>query len=108
MKIDFQSVSRSLDYLAETDEQFGMLRGNVKGFEHRLKTCLAIETLRGPEKSHTANESWARTTETYQNMVQEYENAVIDLETISAKRKSAELNIEVWRSINANQRTGNI
>jgi len=40
--------------------------------------------------------------------VNEYENAVADAELYANKRKTEELIIEVWRSINAGRRKGNI
>ncbi len=38
-------VSESLQYLANTDDDFGKLKGVMKGLEYRLKVCKAQELL---------------------------------------------------------------
>ena len=104
-----EKVTDCLEYLISTDDEYGELRGHVKGLEHRLKVAKAmayIET--SPDQAVAMRESLALTSETYKNALETYENAVVEMETIAAKRKSRELTIEVWRSQNANKRSGNI
>ena len=44
----------------------------------------------------------------YHNHLEKLRNANMEWELIRNKRKSAELQIEMWRSINSNQRKGNV
>jgi hypothetical protein len=37
------SVTESIQYLAETDDAFGQMKGRMKGLEYRLKVCKAQE-----------------------------------------------------------------
>jgi len=101
-------IEEALTYLTETDEEYGRLKGHKAGLEHRLKVCRATETLKAEGKSMAERECRALASEPYKVMVNIYEDCVIDLEIMGAKRKKEELVIDVWRTINANQRRGNI
>lgn len=104
-----EKVTDCLDYLISTDDEYGRLRGAVKGFEHRLKIAKAMAFLDAKgEGSQGERAEIAIASQSYKDLVEEYENTVAEMETIAAKRKSRELTIEVWRSQSANKRTGNI
>lgn len=100
-------VSEALEYLASTDEEYGRLRGVVKGLEYRLKVSEAIGYL-GASGTQDERKSRARASDEYKRLVTDYEAVCIDAETIGAKRKTAELTIEVWRSQNANKRQAGV
>lgn len=102
------SVSESLQYLANTDDDFGKLKGVMKGLEYRLKVCKAQEFLKQEAGSAAEREQRAYASDAYRALVKEYEDAVIDYETVAARRETRILTIEVWRSQNANRRQGNI
>ena len=101
------SVTDSIQFLAQTDEAYGQLKAIMKGLEYRLKVCKAQEFLKceGPAG---IREQQAYASQAYIDMVKEYQDAVMDYETVSAKRETRILTIEVWRSQNANKRQGNI
>lgn len=99
-----EAAEKALRYLASTDEQLGELVGLVKGLEHRMKTEKAIAFLQSGQKSVAAKEAEALASDNYLAMLQTYEEAVTDMETVKAKRKTRELGIEVWRSQNSNRR----
>jgi hypothetical protein len=98
-------ICKALSYLALTDTYYATSIGKVKALEYQIKTIKALVYL---ETKGTIAEREARShsSEAYRAFVSNYEDAVIERETISAKRKRAELTIEVWRSINANRRQG--
>lgn len=100
-------VSEALDYLVNSDEDFGRLRGTCAAMEYQIKTAEALGYL---DASGTVGEkqATARTSDMYRDKIREYKDAKIEMETIAAKRKTCELTIEVWRSQNANKRQGNI
>lgn len=107
MNISDKQVEGALKYLAETDDSYGMLKGKVKGLEYRLKVTESVEFLKA-EGTQEARKATARASNEYQVLTAELENTSIDYEVVAAKRKRAELVIEVWRTIQANQRRGNI
>jgi hypothetical protein len=100
-------ISTALQLLVDTDEICGRLKGSCDALEYQIKVMEATGYL---EASGTQDErkSRARTTEAYIALTRDYGSARIDYEIIAAKRKTAELTIEVWRSVNANRRRGNI
>jgi len=108
MNIPDERIEKALRFLTETDEAYGELKGRKAGIEHRLKVCKAVESLKSGGKSMAECEALALSSEPYQAMVNDYEGVCIDLETIGAKRKKEELVIEVWRSVGANRRSGQI
>lgn len=99
-------VSRALTYLAETDEKYAVLKGAVRAQEYLLKHHKAVAMMKSPEKSVAARETAAMATESYVEQVRDYEMAIVEYETVAAKRERAQLTIDVWRSLNAARRVG--
>ena len=100
-------VSEALQYLAETDEDYGRLKGYVAGLEYQIKSAEATGFL---EAQGTVGErqAAARICEGYKTLIQKFEDNKIEMEIIGAKRQTAELTIKVWQSQNANKRAGNL
>ena len=100
-------VTEALEYLAETDEKYGRLKGSTAALEYIIKVAEAEGFIEadGPQGERQAK---ARSSEKYKKAVEDYRDVRTDMEIIGAKRKTAELTIEVWRSQNANRRQGNI
>jgi hypothetical protein len=98
---------RSLHELANTDESYAKAKALVKYLEHKGKTIKATEYLKA-SGTVGERESEAYTSKAYKAFSEELKNAVYDEQILAAKRKTAELAIEVWRSQNANQRRGNV
>jgi len=103
-----KKVGDYLELLVNTDEVAARAKAYVKGMEHKLKVIKAEEFLKAEVKSVAEKEAQAISSPAHINAVNEYENAVYDNELYHAQRKTAELHIEVWRSHNANKRSGNI
>lgn len=101
-----KTVGAALEYLAETDEAFAISRAGVEMEKHRLKVARAVAMLESGEKSAAAQETHALVSENYRYALERLENVTVDYEIMAAKRKRAELTIEVWRSVNANRRQG--
>ena len=101
------TVDAALQYLASTDAEYGRLVGHVRGLEHRLKVVKATVFL-DAAGTVAEREAQAYASEEYGAGLTEFEDASIELETIRARRKRAELTIEVWRSLNSAAKRGNI
>lgn len=104
---DKDQVARALQFLAETDVEYGQSCARVSAVEHQGKAVKAVEYLKhtGPVAERTAQ---VESSQAYKDWVEELENAIADRETLRAKRKRAELTIEVWRSVNSARTKGNI
>ena len=100
-------VSEQLEYLVNTDEVFGQLRGRVKALEYRMKVAEAVGYMES-EGTQEMRKAQARCSDKYKAMLDEYQQACIEMHTIEARRNTAALQIEVWRSQQANRRSGNI
>ena len=103
--ISENQVEKAMNYLAETDEDYGKSVGLVKGLEHYLKTVKSQVFL---NSSGTVAEREAKSyaSKDYREKILEHQNAVTDKEIMAAKRKRAELTVDVWRTQQANRRQG--
>ena len=101
-------VEKALNYLADTDTKYGEAVGRVAGLEHRIKAAKAMEFLAADVKTVAEKEAISVSSVAVQKLTNEYENAVAERETMRAKRKRAELVIEVYRTQQANQRVGHV
>ena len=102
-----EKLQKALTYLAETDEPCAKAKSFLAGTEKQEKTIIAIEFANGErgveEKKQAAHRSPA-----YELWRRAYQNAVYDFEIMRNKRQTAELIVEVWRTVQANQRRGNV
>ncbi len=96
-------VHKSLHYLATTDEQYANAKAAVKATEHILKVIKAKAVLEA-EGAVTLREQTAYASDAYQAKLAELKDFILESETLGAKRRTAELAIEVWRSLNSNRR----
>lgn len=99
-------IERALNYLSQTDGEYGVLKGAARAAEYKLRHARAVFMLDSEEKSIAGKEMAALASSQYAQAIEEYQNAVAAYETVSAKRQRAVLTIEVWRSLNANRRQG--
>lgn len=102
---DEDKVGKALQYLAETDGEYGQLVGAVTAHEHFVKVAKANAFLRA-DGSAAQREQEALASEEYRQAVEDLTNVTADRETIRAKRKRAELVVAVWQTCSANRRQG--
>ena len=96
-----------MNFLAESDDSYAATKADVLRAEIFCKRVRARAFMMGTGGAD------ARKANAEQNgdviaADEELINATISFETLKAKRQRAELLIEVWRSINASQRKGNV
>ena len=101
-------VTECLNNLALSDKRHGELKGRVKAWDHRLKTQKALLKLQANAPSNNAKEDEALASNTYQSLVNEYENDCAEFYVLEAERATWALTVEVWRTQQANKRHGNI
>ena len=102
-----QRLTQALKYLAETDEPAAKAKAYMLGLEGQEKTILATQFL-GIEGTVAVRDATARTTQAYATWLTQYKESVYDFEILRNKRSTEALIVEVWRSLNANQRRGNV
>lgn len=103
-----KQVEKALNYLSETDEEHANAKAAVKGLEQRKKTIFATAFLASEGKNVTERESHALTSDEYKKFLDAYEVAVYEEQILNNKRTRAVLTIDVWRSMNAAHRKGNV
>jgi len=97
-----------LNYLKDTDGGAAKAKSYWSGLEDQKKTILADQKLKANGTSATERAVQAEASQEYKKHIKLVEEAHYDWLVVMNQRKSAELQIEMWRSFNANQRKGNI
>ena len=105
--IDYKDAEKALEYLKNTDIKAAQAKAHLEAMHDRKKTVLAVEFINS-EGPAAARSQIALASDPYNDILLAHQEAVLDFETIRNQRKSAELQIDMWRSINSNQRKGNI
>lgn len=107
MTVSSERLSQALTYLAETDK--ACADANI---EMQRREYAADKTLKRVFLDMTGNneerKAKAVTSSDYDSAMTRYFEAAAEYETMKAKRKTEELIVEVWRSLNANRRQGTI
>lgn len=104
--ISDERLSKALTYLAETDEEAAMLKANVERGEYIKKRVRAAEFLSADGKSVEERKAKAEVSKEVEAAEHDYTRALQAYEHIAAKRKTEALVVDVWRSISANRRQG--
>ena len=104
---DAERVGKAINYLANTDEEYGQHCAAVSAMDHKVKTLKAMEYLK---TSGTVGERQAivDSSQAYKDWAEEMENITADKEIMRARRATASLLIELWRSVNAARSKGQI
>ena len=102
-----ESIEKALDYLRDNAKLIGQLRGNKIQLEHLMKVTKAQKFL-SCDGTVAERDAIANADPAYVQLIEDLKDCVTELETILALAKAAEMRIEVWRTQNANLRTGNI
>lgn len=106
--IDVGDAEKALDYLKGTDREAGRLKTYASAQDDLKKTIIALTYNDLKEGSAADRLKKAEGSEHYRAHLEKLRKANEEWEVMRNMRKSAELQIEMWRSINSNQRKGNI
>ena len=106
MLVSESKVEGILNYLAESDDDYGKLSARVKGLEKDEKIVVATGMLeaRRFQKTIADAENEVRRSKEYKQWRETYENAVADYETMRGNRGTAQVIWETWRTEQANLR----
>lgn len=102
-----ERMEKALNFLATTDSEYAEWCGAVMRSEFMLDAAesTAYAMLDGSVEDRKRASKLA---EPVKQAQEEHIKCVVNRERLRAQRKRAELTIEVWRSMNANRRMGNV
>lgn len=102
-----EKMERALTFLGETDEPYAAAKMNLERaeiFRKRSRSRVFLTGTGTVAERHAEAECDADVSAADGDYVE----AVGAFETIKAKRQRAELTVEVWRSLEASRRRGNV
>lgn len=105
--IDEKRLSAQIDYLESTDVHAAELKADVERYEYMFKRAkaLAFKLAEGTVADRNAT---AETKEEVYAAAEKWFKAIERSEEVRARRQTAALIVDVWRSMNANRRVGNL
>ena len=104
MNDDFKEAEKAYHYLASTDEEYTNAKALMVGRKHMLKVAYSVAYLESGESTVAAREASANCSEALLSAISGYREAVLEYETLDAKRQRALLAIERWRTLEATRR----
>ena len=102
-----KEVERAIRYLEQTDLEVADWKVAVMRAEHLVEVTEST-VYRAAEGSIEDRKRYAKASPEVMVKQEELFRAVREHEVIRAKRKRAELMVELWRTLSANRRQGNI
>ena len=100
-----QSIEKAVDWLRDTANAYGTMRGHVQYTEANLRRVKALE-MSGKVGGVGEREAAAYASDAYLAAMVEYRNAVAECETMRALREAADLRIRVWQTQESSSRRG--
>jgi spore coat polysaccharide biosynthesis protein SpsF (cytidylyltransferase family) len=106
MLVTEEKVEEIINYLAESDDEYGRMAARVKGLEkdEKIITAQGLLEHRRYEKTMAESEAKARSSQQYREWREKYENAVADFEIMRSRRNTYQIIWETWRTEQANLR----
>ena len=105
--INYNDAEKALNFLVDTDEEAARAKVLYEGLYEQRKTIRAIQFLSATGSAAERTERAVASKE-YQEHLQLIKDAQIEFEIIRNKRSSNILITDMWRSVNSNQKKGNI
>ena len=97
LSADLEKVGAALTEYSKVDAGLAQLRQTYGAVIYDVKTAAGMDAARKARLAGPSREAW-----------EAHFQAVVAYETLRAKREKEVLVIETWRSLNANQRRGNL
>ena len=106
--ISNEQAEKALMYLADSEEEYARYRGLKETEKERMKITHASLTMDSREKTQGRQALDAYSSEDYIKSLEQYHEVLEHFYLIDAKRKRAEITVEVWRTEEASRRRGNV
>ena len=101
-------LHKALTYLAETDAPYAEARGQLLRCEHAAKLARARMYLLSDRKSVEDRKADAEVSADVRDADAQVADQTVTVEALRAKRTTEVTIVEVWRSLQANRRVGNV
>lgn len=99
-------LEKALTFLAQSDQEAAELLTNVSRMEYKAKAVKEAVFLHSDGKTVREREAKAEASDEYQKGVQDYLEALEASNAVRNKRRTEELVVDVWRTLQANRRQG--
>jgi len=103
-----ESIEAALNFLRDSSKPLADWKSRAKYLEQERKSLKAAAFLEAEGGTVMERESKAYIDSAYHACLDRYKEAIYEFEILENQRKAAEQRIEVWRTLAANQRRGNI
>ena len=104
MPIDQERAEAATQWLIDNASAVGLAKARATFASNSLRRVKAFEILKSEAKSISLKEAEAYASDKYGEALTEEYEAVKEFETLKAAKEAARETIEIWRSINSNQR----
>jgi hypothetical protein len=101
---NLNKIEDCVHFMVDSDEPHARARANVDAIELRIKTTKAMEFIKAEAKTATEREAMALVAIEHGGLAKEYEEAVYLHELLKAKRGTAQIQIDLYRTKSANKR----
>ena len=101
-------AEKALQYLADSESEYASLKAQHQALKERIKIIEHQGILDSTEKAATMKRSDSLASRAYEDAVTDWEETLELYELIAAKRKRAELTVEMFRSVNSAMKRGNM
>ncbi len=105
--INYNDADSAIKYLVSTDEELGRAKTLYEALYEQKKTIQAVQFLSASGSAAERTQRALASVE-YQEHLMLIKDAQMDFEILRNKRQSQISVIDMWRSVNSNQRKGNI
>lgn len=105
--IAYDDADKAIKYLVSTDEELARAKTLYEALYEQKKTIQAVQFLKASGSAAERTQR-ALASEEYQQHLMLIKDAQIDFEILRNKRQSQVSVIDMWRSVNSNQKKGNI
>lgn len=105
--IDDQRCQKAIDYLIKTDELSAQMKTDVAAKEYALDLAKKRVFLTA-DGNVEERKAIAETSADVQTAVEAHCKSLLAFERVRARRTTAALIVDTWRSVNANRRSGNV
>jgi hypothetical protein len=108
MMITEKRLEKALCTLAETDSEYAERRGAMLRYEYMADCAESVAYAAITDGSVEDRKRAAKVSEPVQKAKEEYFKAVVEYERLKAFRQRENIVIELYRTMEASRRTGNI
>ena len=105
--LNYNNAEIALQYMVNTDEEYARAKTLYDALSDQKKSIAALEYGKLTGSAAEKNQQ-ALASDTYQLHLRSIRDAQIEFETLRNKRLTNMCIIDMWRSVNSNQKKGNI